>query len=500
MIKILNASQIREADQYTISHEPVSSIDLMERASRAFTCWFTGQFTPSEKLIVICGKGNNGGDGLAIARMLHQEGFDPEVFIINHSEKASPDFAVNLQRLGEQHSFRYINSISDFPAAIPEQTLLIDAIFGSGLSRPVEGLVKQVCDRINEQKLRVVSVDIPSGLFMDEPNSPSDSIIKAAFTISFELPKLAFFLPQNEAFVGDWKAVKIGLSEAFIQKTETKFYYTGSIGHLLKPRNKFSNKGTFGSALLIAGSKGMMGAAVLAAKACMRSGAGKMQVNVPASGNDILQISVPEAMTVRSPGENHLTTHWTSEDTGKFDAVGIGPGLGSHEDLAASMASLFKTCEKPLVIDADGLNVLNSEKGKELKLLSLVPPGTILTPHPKEFQRLMGKSWANDYEKLKYLSDFAIESKLTVCLKGHHTAVALPDGSIHFNSTGNSGMATAGSGDVLTGMVLAFLAQGYPPEDAAIISVFEHGRAGDRAAAQRSERSVIAGDIIENIR
>lgn len=500
MIKILNASQIREADQYTISYEPVSSIDLMERASAAFTQWFASRFPVSERVLIFCGKGNNGGDGLAIARMLHQAGFDPEVFIVSHSQKSSPDFLTNLQRLKQQLSCCFIDSEEDFPTKIQEGSIIIDAIFGSGLSKPLEGIAKQVCVKINDLKLTVVAVDIPSGLFMDSPNSAADCIIRATFTVSFELPKLAFLLPQNEDFVGEWETVKIGLSKEFIEKADTKYYYTDTVEPLLKPRNKFSNKGTFGSALLIAGSQGMMGAAVLAARACMRSGAGKMQVYVPASGNDILQISVPEAMTVNSPGENYITTVWKTEDTEKFDAVGVGPGLGTYQDLALSLASLLKTCRKPLVIDADGLNILNSAKGKELNLLSLIPAGSVLTPHHREFQRLTGKTWTNDYEKLKFLSDFAVEHQVIICLKGHHTAIALPDGSVHFNSTGNSGMATAGSGDVLTGMILAFLAQGYSPEKAAIISVFEHGRAGDRAAALRSERSVIAGDIIENIR
>lgn len=497
-MKILSVVQIREADQYTIQHEPIASIDLMERASRAFTNWFIKNYSVEKKITIFCGMGNNGGDGLAVARMLHQASYEVETYVVKHSDKSAPDFDLNLKRLQEQSSVIFLENI---PQSI-EGEVIIDAILGSGLSRATEGLIKEIITFVNNLGKEIVSIDMPSGLFADSPNKVEDTIIKAHHTVSFQLPKLAFMLPQNEQFVGNWHLVDIGLHVDFIKKTETKYYFTDtqSIEKITKPRPRFSHKGTFGFGLLIAGSYGMMGAAILASKAAMRAGIGKLLVHIPSCGDEIMQISIPEAMiSVDFDKEFHQKT-WHKSEFDSFSAVGIGPGIGVHGNIAKSIESIIDNCrEKPLLIDADGLNNLATKKGRDI--LKKLPPNTILTPHPKEFERLIGaKTWQNDYERLQILSDFAVKYQIIVCLKGANTAIALPDGTIYFNSTGNAGMATAGSGDVLTGIILSFLAQGYTPHEAAILGVYEHGMAGDRATQKRSMRSVIASDIIEEIR
>ncbi len=472
----------------------------MERASRVFVNGFLAEFDITQPVSVVCGKGNNGGDGLAIARMLHQEGFDVRVLIIEHSDKASPDFTANLNRLAGYINPVHLKNSADLQPITESRGVLVDALFGSGLARPLTGLAAEVCTVINALDILVVSVDVPSGLFMDSTNAVNDKIIRADLTFTFETPPLSFMWPCNESFTGRWRILKIGLSRDFMEKVHTSHYFTEEVGSLEKPRLKFSNKGTFGSALLVAGSYGMMGAAILAAKACMRSGAGKLRVRVPGAGNDILQVAVPEVMSWSDNEENLIGKNWSKEDLEAFDAVGIGPGTGTSEHFADSLLSLFKSRPRELVVDADALNLLNSGYGKQIGLMEALPHGAVLTPHPREFERMLGKVWKNDEEKISWLREFAESRQVVVCLKGHYTAVAWPDGTVHFNSTGNAGMATAGSGDVLTGMILAFLAQGYSPEQAAVLGVFEHGAAGDRAVRVRSERALIAGDIIDYIR
>jgi ADP-dependent NAD(P)H-hydrate dehydratase / NAD(P)H-hydrate epimerase len=491
-MKILSSKQIRELDTFTIATEPIASIDLMERAARAFSDLFSKDFKAAQKTIkIVCGLGNNGGDGLAIARMLHPIGFDLEVFVVKYSDKMSEDFQINLARLEKQLNVQIIDNEELIPN-FTENDLIIDVLLGSGLNRPTEGLLKTIIQKINDCKASVVSVDIPSGLFADSPNSHEDVIIKADATISFQLPKLAFFLPQNAEFVGKWHVVKIGLNESFIEFCPTNYFYTENAENLIKPRSKFSNKGTFGHALLVVGSYGMMGAAVLSARACMRSGVGKLTVKVPKCGYEIMQIAIPEAMILT---DENYENHSQPLDYQGFSSVGIGCGIGKNEATVAMLKSFLENCVKPIVLDADALNII-----AENKFHALIPQKSILTPHPKEFERLIGKKWKNDYEKLDFLTQFAQNQQVTVCLKGANTAVALPDGTIHFNSTGNAGMAKAGSGDVLTGMITALLAQGYSPENAAILGVYLHGLSGDKAVSKRGINSMIASDTIDEIK
>lgn len=499
-MKILTIEQTRKADQFTIENEPISSFNLMERAAAAFTKKFTELYPEPQKVQVFCGLGNNGGDGLAVARMLHQKGYDVEAFAINYAREPAKDYSANLLLAKKQLDVFEIDHAENISLT---NSVIIDGLLGSGLSRKLTGLLAGVVEKINTSGNEVVSIDSPTGLFTEKPNDASDVIIRATHTTTFQAPKLAFLLPQNDEIVGVWHAVDIGLNLSFLEESETKYHLIDEklICEITEKRTKNAHKGTFGSALLIAGSYGMMGAAVLAAKSCLRSGVGKLTVHSTPAGNEILQISVPEAMF--SPAADNdsgrINSFFYAEDLEKYQAIGVGPGIAVDVNVRQSLNVLIEVCResnKPLIIDADGLNNI----AQSPLTIARLPEKTILTPHPGEFKRLVGKTWKDDYERLELLKDFARKNKVVVCLKGANTAVALPNGNVFFNNTGNPGMATAGSGDVLTGMILSFLAQGYEPYEAAILGVYEHGLAGDRAAQKRSQRAMIAGDIIEEIR
>ncbi|MDZ7897377.1 MAG: NAD(P)H-hydrate dehydratase [Arcicella sp.] len=500
-MKIISSKQTQQLDAFTIENEPIISFDLMERAAQAFTNWLRVKHKPSDRKIkIFCGLGNNGGDGLAVARQLINLNYDIEVFILKYSDKISDDCQENINRLQNILAIQYIDN-QDFIINFTEKDLIIDAILGSGLSRPTEGLIKEIILQINQSKIPIISVDIASGLFTDSPNAEKDVIIKPDVTLTFQMPKLAFMLPQNGDFVGNFEVLDIGLHQGFIDTIETKYFYANDVQNLVKKRPKFSHKGTFGHALFIGGMHGMMGAAVLASRACMRSGVGKLTVHVPRCGTQIMQISIPEALVWEAFDHNFINTEfWHGEILKPYNAVGIGPALGVDGKTRESLEKLFTACENeniPMVLDADVFNNLATSKGRAV--IKKIPKNSILTPHPKEFEKLLGKSWKNDFEKLELLSQFAVNQQVIVCLKGANTAIALPDGTIHFNSTGNSGMAKAGTGDVLMGMILALLAQGYSPKDAAILGVYEHGLAGDKAAEKRGQMSMLASDLVEEI-
>lgn len=492
-MKVLSVSQIRAWDAYTIQNEPIASLALMERASGAFVRWFCERFDNHHKVVVVCGMGNNGGDGLAVARMLIQKSYNVEIFVVKHISQGSDDFEANYQRLLPLTSVKIIESEALIPE-LPPTRVIIDALLGSGLSRPVEGVMCEMIRCINDSDATVVSIDIASGLYSDGPNAPTDTIIQPSFTVTFQCPKLTFFHPQSAAYVGEWQVVDIGLHNDYLLQIPDRFFFTQSkkIVSIGKKRGKFSHKGSFGHALLIGGSYGKIGAMVLSTKACLRSGVGLLTVQVPRCGYDILQTTVPEAMV---KPDWHWSINTQTHDLAPYTAVGIGPGLGNNSHTLMMLTHLLRMASQPMVLDADALNLI----GENPDLKSLLPTNTILTPHPREFQRLLGKTWGNDFEKLELLTDFAKSYQVIVCLKGAHTAVALPDGTIHFNSTGNPGMATAGSGDVLTGIITGLLAQGLSPQEAAIFGVFQHGAAGDRAAQKCTQPALIASDIINEM-
>ncbi len=491
-MKILAAPQIRDLDAHTIQHEPISSLDLMERASRAFVRWLCARFDNRQPLVFFCGKGNNGGDGLAIARLLSVKSYSVTVYVVDYSDSASDDFTKNLERLSDHLAVHRVKSKEDLPELTGEE-LLIDALLGSGLSRPAEGLLATVIALMNDSPARVISVDIASGLYMDRTNGEDDAIVRPDYTVSFQLPKLAFMIPRNGPFVGDWQVVNIGLDQDFIQKTETPYFFTDkkSAKKLIRDREKFSHKGTFGHALLLAGSYGKMGAAQLCGGACLRSGAGLLTMHIPACGYQIMQVALPEAMCTVDIHEKMLTT---LPELNTYSAIGVGPGLGKEPQTLQMLEELIEQAKVPMVWDADALNLLAENPDLRKKL----PGHTIITPHPKEFERLAGES-EDDYARLELACTFAKEHKLIVVLKGAHTAVIFPDGTVHFNATGNSGMATGGAGDVLTGILTSLLAQGYHPQDAARLGVYQHGMAGDRAAKSRTKVAMIASDIVENL-
>jgi len=490
-MKILPVGKIREADAYTIKNEPIESIDLMERAALACYEWLRPYLKKNSQVKIVCGPGNNGGDGLAIARMLAEDEISVAVWILNFSDKRSPDFKANQERLFKIGNIDIVE-ISD-AAKLPdidEEYVIVDAIFGSGLSKPIKGFVAEVIEKINASEAVCVAVDIPSGLFADE-NTEHGAIIKADYTLSFEFPKYAFMFAKNHEFVGDWHVLPIGLHSSFIDELEVKNYLitAATAVDLLKERSKFSHKGNYGHALLIAGSTTKMGAAVLASKACLRSGVGLLTTHIPFKGHSILQTSVPEAMLSLDRFENYISE---IPKLAPYNAIGVGPGIGMEEQSHNAIKVLIQNATIPLVFDADALNILAENK----TWLGFLQPNTILTPHPKEFERLAGTS-DNEFDRLQLALDFAVKHQVIVVLKGGHTAVCSPQGNCYFNTTGNPGMATGGSGDVLTGIILGLLAQSYSPLEASILGVFIHGLAGDLALRKRGHEALIASDIIE---
>lgn len=488
MIKILNSKQIRELDKFTIEHEPIASIDLMERAAREFVTWFVQRFDGTKKIGIVCGTGNNGGDGLAIARMLLDWGYPVKVWIVRGKASETEDFKRNLARLIAKIEVNEISTEAD-QGLFSDRNVLIDAMFGSGLSRPVEGVYAQVIHCINKSEAIVVSVDVPSGLNIDGPSS--GEIVEAEYTITFQLPKLAFLLPASFQYTGDFKVVDIGLSKSKLKETQTKYYQITAkdCRKILRPRKRFDHKGTYGHAMIVAGSLGKMGAAVLATRAALRSGAGLVSAHVPKCGYKIIQISVPEAMASIDVAEDHFSN---VDDLEKFSTIGLGPGLGKAAQTADGIKKFFSAFKKPVVIDADALNIL----AEDSKLRGAVPSGSILTPHPKEFERLVGK-WSDDFDKLEKLSRLSQELQSIIILKGAFTTIAEPFGNLYFNSTGNPGMATGGTGDVLTGILTGLMAQFYSPLETAILGTFLHGLAGDLAAVDKGTDSLIASDLIE---
>lgn len=494
-MKIPTIQQIREADAYTIEQEPIESIQLMERAAGLACKKIMELFSTDTDILLLCGMGNNGGDGLVIARMLLQNNYKCSIYIVKHATSFSKDCQKNLNRLQLTHPnlIHEITDETDIPSLHVD--LIIDAILGSGLNKPIENsILCRLFKQIGQASAFVFSIDIPSGLFAEKSMLSVDLAVKADFVFTFQFPKLAFLFPENYEFVGEWEVGDIGLHPDFIQQMETPYYYLEEedIELLVKPRPKFSHKGNYGHALLIAGSKGMMGAAVLAAKACLRSGAGIVEVHVPEVGYQIMQLAVPEALCSCDSHLNYFTS-MDAEKLRKASAIAIGPGLGTHPDTVKALNSLIKNTRKPIIFDADAINILSENK----TFLEFLPPFCVFTPHPKEFERLVGKA-TNSFHRLNLQREFSNKYQCIVILKGAHTSISFPDGKVFFNSTGNPGMATGGSGDVLTGIILGLMAQAvYTPSEAALIAVFNHGKAGDSAAKHHSYDSLIASDIID---
>ena len=492
-MKIFNAPQIKELDIYTLQEQKITSAQLMERAADKCATWLRNKYPIHTHFTIFCGLGNNGGDGLVIARILLAHQYKVTVYVVKHSPNTSPDFEENLALLKDSITIKTIISEKHIPP-IEEHSVIIDAMFGAGINRPIEGVCKILIDQINTLNNQKVAIDIPSGLPCEVTDfSKENTILKANYTLTFEAPKLTFLLPKTAHYVGNWKILSIGLSENYKQTIETQYEYIQSkdILKFTEKRASFSHKGTFGHVEMIGGSYGKMGAVVLATKASLRIGAGLATAYTPNCGMQILQTSVPEAMwTGNLPCEhflegNYISTHKT---------VGIGPGLGIHPKTQTFLHLVIKATKTPMVIDADAINILAKNK----EWLNQIPKNSILTPHPKEFERLVG-SFTNETEKLQKLRAFTATYQCLVVLKGAHTAIADVNGTIYFNSTGNPGMATGGSGDVLTGMIAGLLAQKYTPLQAAILGVYLHGLAGDLTIKEIGMPSLIASDLVNYI-
>ena len=493
-MKIFTGAQIHELDKYTIEHEPIESIDLMERAAKALTRAICEQWPTDTRVVVFAGPGNNGGDALAVARMMAEMNYEVSVYLFNISGHLSTDCAVNRHRLVEcKRAKEFVEVIEEFdPPVLEENMLVIDGLFGSGLNKPLAGGFASLVKYINSGSSTVVSIDMPSGL-MTEDNTYNvrANIIRANMTLTLQQPKLAFYFPENQVFLGKVRVLDIRLSREGIEHIDAQYTIIeeNEIRPRLLGRDIYAHKGNMGNALLIAGSYGVAGAAVLATKACMRSGAGKVTVHSPKRNNMILQISVPEAVVQLDPEE---TIFSEAVDTEDYDALGIGPGLGQSETTAIALIAQLRRTQCPIVADADALNLLSNHRA----WLQQLPKGIIMTPHPVEFDRLQGAS-ADSFERLTKARELAERLSAYIILKGHYTALCCPDGHVMFNQTGNAGMATAGSGDVLTGIITALLARGYKQQDACMVGMVLHGLAGDIAAKHVGMESLIASDLIQ---
>lgn len=492
MLKILSAEQQRELDKLTIEHEPVLSIDLMERAASTCSNFLLHHSDAGNIFKIFCGNGNNGGDGLAIARQLFFAGKNCEVFIL--SETGSTDYQENLKRWKSlpSQSTTILSSTEQFPIC-DQKSIIVDALLGTGLNRAPEGITASLIKHLNKQAARRVAIDVPSGLCVDKATNDLSNVIHASATLTFHSMKESFLYSEYAAITGNVFIADIGLSVEHEQTLKSSKYFIEErdILPLIKPRPAAGHKGTFGHAYLLGGSEGKAGAAILASRAILRSGAGMVTVHAPGSCLLPLQCSNPEAMVEKDECETHITSFKISE---KYDAIGIGPGIGTNTSTANVLKQLIQEASSAIVIDADAINIL----AENPTWLSFLPKGSILTPHPGEFARLAGNI-GDPFERNKTLSEFSKKYNVFIILKGQYSALACPDGTIYYNSSGNSGMATAGSGDVLTGIITGLLAQGYTSGAAALVGMYLHGKAGDKAAQVRSESAMMASDIIENL-
>ena len=494
-MKILTAAQIHELDKYTIEHEPIKSIDLMERASKAITHAIMEEWSDRTPVIVFAGPGNNGGDALAVARMLAEAKYQVGVFLFNIHSKLSEDCATNKQRLiDSKRGIKFTEISLNFdPPELTADTLVVDGLFGSGLNKPLMGGFASLVKYINQSPAQVVSIDMPSGLMCeDNTYNIRTNIIRADLTLTLQQKKLAMMLPDCQPYVGRLRVLDIRLSENYIRQAEVscRILEEEELRPHLRRRGDFVHKGSMGNALLIAGSYGMAGAAILAAKACMRAGAGKVTVHTPRRNYGIMQVAVPEAVMQMDREETIFSDSVESND---FDALGIGPGIGQSENTAIALIAQIRRTQCPIVVDADALNILASHQA----WMQQLPKGIIMTPHPREFDRMAGSASNSDYERLIRARQMAEHLQGYLILKGHYAALCMPDGHIIFNSTGNSGMATAGSGDVLTGIITGLLARGYNRGEACMLGMYLHGLAGDLAVKEVGKESLVAGDLIK---
>ncbi|HIZ04398.1 MAG TPA: NAD(P)H-hydrate dehydratase [Candidatus Phocaeicola gallistercoris] len=491
-MKILSCKQQKEADAYTIAHENILPINLMEKAVSKLTDEISRRWDKSHRIIVFAGSGNNGGDAVGIARMLFLKNYQVEVFLFNIKGTLSEECLTNVQRLQQCGCTQYHEINTSFnPPQLTANDVIIDGLFGSGLNKPLSGGFASVVKYINAAQSTVVSIDLPSGLMgEDNSNNIRKNIVRADLTLSIQFPKLSFLFAENEDIVGEWKLLDIGISKQYTEQVQTPYSIIEGedIRKLVKPRKKFAHKGDFGHGLLLAGSTGMAGASILAARACLRSGIGLLTIHAPICNHDILQTTVPEALVQNDVSESYISE---PVDLDNYQAIAIGPGIGQEEETAIAMFDQMCECYIPLILDADALNILSAHRN----YLNRLPKRCILTPHVAELERIVGRC-SNSFERLHKAQELASNLQCYIILKGAYTCIITPEGYCSFNPTGNPGMATGGSGDVLTGMLLALVAQGYTEEEACKIAVYIHGLAGDIARDRVGEISLTASDII----
>lgn len=486
-MKIFTAGQIRNCDQYTIKNEPVSSVQLMERAAESCVEWISENCNHHRNFAVFCGSGNNGGDGFAIARMLYQKGFDVDVF--THTKaKFSSEAQENFKQIKEISGITIREFKEVFNYRFDSRTVIVDALFGTGLSRSLDGDMKNLVEFLNQKKNIKISIDLPSGLMADAVSDSDSVVFMADYTLSFQFWKKSFLHAETGKFAGRVQVLDIRLSQDYIDETDTEDFVIDDeiIKTIFKIRSEFSHKGTYGKVNIIAGSYGKMGAAVLSTRSALKAGAGLTFTLAPKCGYEILQTSDPEAMFIEG-GKDYIEIF----DVEETAVCGIGPGIGTHEKTAASLLTFLKSYSKPLILDADALNIIAQDPAN----LNLIPEKSIITPHPKEFERLFGKT-KNSFERTELARNKSRELQIYIVLKDHHTQIITPEGAVFYNITGNSGLAKGGSGDILTGIITSFLAQQYTEQEAAILGVWFHGKAAEFAAERHSKESMLPSDVI----
>ncbi len=487
-MKILTAKQIKDCDSKTIE-KGITSVNLMEKAAKACVDWIDIHFRTMNKFFIFCGHGNNGGDGFAIARMLYEKGFDVEVFIDDDIREFSPDAEINFKRI-KQNSGIEIKNFSEFSTLSNEKAVIIDAIFGNGLNRKLSENIKNIVKKLNQTKIKKISIDIPTGLFADKIIEKDVAVFKADCTLTFQFYKKSFLHPETGKFCGKIEVLNIGLDEDFIEKAKTDYFVIDEnlIKDIYKTREDFSNKGAYGKSILVGGSYGKIGAILMSTLSALRTGSGLTFTNAPECGNFILQSQVPEAMFIGF-GEKYIEKIKIEEKV----VYGIGPGLGKERQTQKALFDFLENYDQPIILDADALNIL-----AENEKIDSIPKNSVITPHPLEFERLFGKT-ENSFERLELAREKAEELQIFIILKDHHTAVVTPDKKVYYNITGNSGMAKGGSGDILTGILTSLISQKYDIEKACIFGVWLHGKAGDLAAKEFSKEAMLPTDLINKI-
>ncbi len=493
-MKLFSKEQIYEGDKLTTERQNISSTDLMERAGTQIFNWIHTRMQGAQVPIhIFCGIGNNGGDGLVLARHLITHGYNVITYIVNCSDKRSKDFLINYDRIKNVTKDwpKMLTCQADFPEFYADD-IIVDAIFGIGLNRPPNDWVQELFQKFKASKAFTLSIDIPSGVYTDKSVENENAAVHANYTLSFQSPKLVFFLPETAKYTVQWEALDIGIDKDYLMQTETEVELISKMEvlPLYKPREKFSHKGDFGHVMILGGSYGKIGSVNLASSAALRSGAGLVTAYIPKCGYQSLQTALPEVMVISDDSEASISNiNFDIEPS----VIGIGVGLGTTAETAKTFESFLKMNKVPLVIDADGLNLLSKKK----ILLKLVAKQTILTPHPKELERLVGK-WSDDFDKLKKVKAFSKKYDVIVIIKGAYSITVYED-KLYINTTGNPGMATAGSGDVLTGMISGLVGQGYEPLAAGIFGTYLHGKSADISVEDYGYQSLIASHIIETM-